>query len=401
MSLSIKQLCAADGNPFQLSVCAGQNSMRNIVNWIYMLEDEYIVRYFKGSELVVTTGMQQAENPEWMLGLVKRLYEKRVAGLIVNIGKFVFDIPADVLEYCDEHDFPLLTMPWEVHITNMIQTFCVAIINDQHESQRHDQAIRDAILRRGNEDEYREILGIYYNLEEDFTVFSVYTKYRSVEEIGEPLPENLEYFLETSLTRLKRHKDAKRIRIGLVRHENLQLVIINQANPRLLPEIRDVIFEVYREVKQTHAVYMGIGIRVMGLGELHKSYQRAITAMRMAIYLEQPVIRFEDMGLYKILFSVKDDNILYSYADEILKPLDDFDENNHQYTELLKMYIHCNRSLEQTAKELFLHRNTVNYRIQKMKEILDNPLKTVEDLFPFQVALAIRDMQKKAGEKRP
>ena len=41
-----------------------------------------------------------------------------------------------------------------------------------------------------------------------------------------------------------------------------------------------------------------------------------------------------------------------------------------------------------------MHRNTVNYQIQKMKELLNSPLKTVEDMLPFQVALAIRDMRK-------
>ncbi|MCI6019066.1 MAG: helix-turn-helix domain-containing protein [Clostridiales bacterium] len=51
------------------------------------------------------------------------------------------------------------------------------------------------------------------------------------------------------------------------------------------------------------------------------------------------------------------------------------------------------RSLEGTARAMFLHRNTVNYRIQKMKTLLGSPLKTLEDLFPYQVALAIRDME--------
>lgn len=401
MSISIKQLYDGNDNPFQLSVCAGRNSLHNIVNWIYMMEDEHIVPYFSGSELIVTTGMQQAENPQWLLCTVKRLYEKRTAGLIVNTGKFIFTIPQDVLDFCNEHEFPLLTMPWEVRITEMTQTFCVRIINNKHESILHDQAIRDAILRHDNEAEYREILATYYSMDADFTVISIYLKY-----IGEPQDEatappisNLEYYLETQLRQLQKKMNAKKTRIGLVRHENFQLLIINHASDNMLPRIRDVIFDVYSGIMKTHAIFIGIGIKVMGLSELHKSYQRAITAMRMAIYQNKPFIQFEDMGFYKILFSVKDENILYSYADEILKPLDEYDAHQHNYMELLKCYIQCDRSLELTAKEMFLHRNTVNYRIQKMKKILNSPLKTVEDLFPYQVALAIRDMESKASRK--
>lgn len=399
MSVSIKQLCAADDNPFQLSVCAGHGNLHNVVNWIYMLEDEHIIPYFSGSELIVTTGMQQTDNPTWLLNIVKHLYEKGTAGLIINTGKFISEIPPDVLAFCNEHEFPLLTMPWEVRITEMTQTFCVMIMNDRHESLIHDKAIRDAILKHDNEAEYREILGIHYDLSADFTVIAIYTKY-----IGEPEEEaasqpasNIEFLLETQLRRLRKNMDAANTRIGMVRHDNLQLLIINHAADTMLPRIQDVIFHVYHETMKTHAIYIGIGIKVIDISELHKSYQRAVTAMRMALYQNQPVIQFEDMGFYKILFSVKDDNLLYSYADEILKPLDEFDSHQHNYLELLKCYIQCDRSLEHTAKAMFLHRNTVNYRIQKMKEILNSPLKTLDDLFPYQVALAIRDMENKTS----
>ena len=114
--------------------------------------------------------------------------------------------------------------------------------------------------------------------------------------------------------------------------------------------------------------------------------------MRMAVYRNVPYIHFEDMGFYKILFSVKDEDILSAYADEILAPIEGDDAKRQGYIELLQAYIQNDRSLERTAAALYLHRNTVNYRIQKMKMLLNSPLKTVEDLFPFQVALAIRDM---------
>lgn len=217
MSLSIKQLYTADNNLFELSVCAGHGSLHNIVNWIYMLEDEHIVPYFSGSELIVTTGMQQAENPDWLLGIVKQLVRKRTAGLIVNTGKFIFTIPQDVLDFCNEHDFPLLTMPWEVRITEMTQSFCVMIMNDRHESLVHDQAVRDAILRHDNESEYREILGTYYDLNADFTIVSIYTKY-----IGDPQDEttalplsNLEYYLMPQLNKLQRNMHAKKTRLDI------------------------------------------------------------------------------------------------------------------------------------------------------------------------------------------
>lgn len=392
MAVTLKKLCSENDNAFKLSLLAGQNSIRNVVTWAYVLEDEYLIRYFHGSDLAVTTCMKLTMDPDWLMKFVKTLVHRRAAGLIINVGKFIFDIPDDVIDYCEQHDFPLMTMPWEIHITDLIHTFCTRIISEQQESVIHDKAIRDAIMKRENEEEYREILGRYYDLEGRFTIILVYTT--TPANVETPKVEDMEYVFMNRIRRFKTKHGLKGLKIGLLSYENFELMLLNNTDAALLPEIRGIILDVYKEAASNNAIYIGVGIEVKGLANLSKSYHRARTAMRMAIYRNEPYVKFEDMGFYKILFSIKDDEILYSYADEILAPLDAYEADHEGFLELLKAYIHNDRSLERTAQELYLHRNTVNYRVQKLKTILDNPLKTVEDLFPYQVALAIRDMER-------
>lgn len=390
MSVSLKKLCSEDGNPFKLSLCAGQNSIRNVVTWVYMLEDEYIIPYFHGSELPVTTCIKLSADPTWLMTLVQKLVECHASGLIINVGKFIYDIPGDVIDYCNNCDFPLLTMPWEIKITDMIQSFCTRIISERQETIIHDKAMRDAISKRENVEEYREILGKYYDLEGKFSVILIYCTLPE-EEVG--LIDNLEHLFINQIRRFKTRYGLKQIKIGLISHEHYELMICNNTDTSLLPEIRKIILEVYEKANKAKAVFIGVGNEVQGLSHIDKSFHRARTAMRMAVYRNEPFIRFEEMGFYKILFSVKDDDVLYSYANEILGPLDEFEEEHHGYLEMLKIYIQNDRSLEKTAAAMYLHRNTVNYRLQKMKSLLNSPLKTLEDLFPFQVALAIRDME--------
>jgi DNA-binding PucR family transcriptional regulator len=47
------------------------------------------------------------------------------------------------------------------------------------------------------------------------------------------------------------------------------------------------------------------------------------------------------------------------------------------------------------AEERYTHRNTINYRIQKIKKIIGCDLKNTEELFPYQVAFYIKDMELK------
>lgn len=390
MSVTLKKLCSENHNPFELSLCAGQNSIRNVVSWVYLLEDEYIIPYFHGSELAVTTCIRLSMDPSWLMTLVQKLVECHAAGLIINVGKFIFSIPQEVIDYCNTCDFPLLTMPWEIKLTDLIQVFCTRIISEQQESIIHDKAMRDALEKRDNEEEYREILSKYYDLDGKFTVILIHSTLQE-EEIGKS--DNIEHIFINRIRRFKTRYGLKEIKIGLISHEHYELMILNNTDSSLLPDIRNIILDVYEKAAEVQAIFIGVGNEIQGISNISKSFHRARTAMRMAVYRNVPFIRFEEMGFYKILFSVKDDDVLSSYANEILGPLDAYDAEHHGYLEMLKVYIQNDRSLEKTAATLFLHRNTVNYRLQKMKKLLNSPLKTAEDLFPFQVALAIRDME--------
>ena len=391
MAVTLKRLYRENSAGFRLSLSAGQNGINNVVSWVYMLEDEFIIPYFHGSELAVTTGMKYAADSGWLLALVRRLHENNVAGLIVNTGKFIRRLPQDVVDYCNACDFPVFTMP------EMLQSFCVRIMNDQQESAVHDRAMRDAIQKRENVTEYTDTLGRFYDLDGPFTVFCIYLRQQSQNAIEEN--QNREYLLETRIRHLKQTRALSNVHIGIVTYESYLLLVFNNAPQQMLDLITDLILDVYADAAKARNLFVGVGIEVNGLADIDKSYNRAATAMRMAMYRGLPVVRFEDMGIYKILFSVKDEDILYSYADEILAPLDRYDQKNHSFIELLKTYIREDRSLAGTAEALFMHRNTVNYQIQKMKELLGSPLKTVEDLLPYQVALAIRDMEEPSARR--
>ena len=204
--------------------------------------------------------------------------------------------------------------------------------------------------------------------------------------------QGIEYAFINRLRRFKTINEMTSSKFGLLNHDNCQLIVANNVDRTQMPGLMKIILDIYEDAAKAHALFVGVGIEVTGLSNINKSFNRAHTAMRMAVYRNVPYIHFEDMGFYKILFSVKDEDILSAYADEILAPIEGDGAKRQGYIELLQAYIQNDRSLERTAAALYLHRNTVNYRIQKMKTLLNSPLKTVEDLFPFQVALAIRDM---------
>jgi len=57
----------------------------------------------------------------------------------------------------------------------------------------------------------------------------------------------------------------------------------------------------------------------------------------------------------------------------------------------LFFYLKYNGSIQAIAKELFTHRNTIQYRMNKIKELLDCNLEDAKDRFNYQLAFYIKD----------
>ncbi|MNH36488.1 Purine catabolism regulatory protein [compost metagenome] len=59
------------------------------------------------------------------------------------------------------------------------------------------------------------------------------------------------------------------------------------------------------------------------------------------------------------------------------------------YINTLEGYFNNNQNLGKTAKAMFIHRNTLIYRIEKIKEILNTDLKNAEEILQIQLALKV------------
>ena len=76
-------------------------------------------------------------------------------------------------------------------------------------------------------------------------------------------------------------------------------------------------------------------------------------------------------------------------VDKIYKPLAD---NSAELLETLVAYLECGRSLEATSKQLFVHANTVRYRLKKISEIIGWDATGAHEAFILQAAIVLGSM---------
>lgn len=83
------------------------------------------------------------------------------------------------------------------------------------------------------------------------------------------------------------------------------------------------------------------------------------------------LIPSDDYKLLQVISEIPRDRLEY-YCSETVLRIRDFDiSNNTDYLRTMFFYLHTGRSVQHTADILHIHRNTVTYRIERMKELFD------------------------------
>ncbi|MFC7394025.1 PucR family transcriptional regulator [Scopulibacillus cellulosilyticus] len=118
-------------------VAAGHNGLLHPVQWVHILETPGGYSFLNGGELVLSTASGFGKDSRERLCYLRELIKKRAAGLCIELGSVIGEIPQDMIELAEQHDFPLIAFKKPVHFVN--------ITMDLHETimYRHIEAMRD------------------------------------------------------------------------------------------------------------------------------------------------------------------------------------------------------------------------------------------------------------------
>lgn len=126
-----------------------------------------------------------------------------------------------------------------------------------------------------------------------------------------------------------------------------------------------------------------------------RAYREAEQALTIALRLfgSNRTTAFDDLGIYRLLFHLHGTPELTSFYEETLKKVVEHDERHgSELVPTLKAFFANHGNLSRTADALYLHRNTVSYRLQRVEEITGLHLDDEDDRFRLQLALKLRDI---------
>ena len=134
---------------------------------------------------------------------------------------------------------------------------------------------------------------------------------------------------------------------------------------------------------------IGVGGRTSGVGDFPASHREALLALNLikGQSSKQQVVAFDRLGVYRLLATAEDPREIERYVQEWLGPLLDYDERRKSELVLtLYHYLDCGGRYDEAAKALSVHRSTLKYRLQRIRDVSQLQLGEPDVNFNLQLA---------------
>ena len=135
---------------------------------------------------------------------------------------------------------------------------------------------------------------------------------------------------------------------------------------------------------------IGVGTLAMHLRDLSVRYKEAQTAIDIGKVFdtEKTVINYESLGIGRLIYQLPT-TMCQMFLNEVFKknPIDSLDEET---LGIINEFFDNNLNISETSRKLFVHRNTLVYRLGKIKKITGLDLREFDQAIVFKVALMVK-----------
>ena len=144
-------------------------------------------------------------------------------------------------------------------------------------------------------------------------------------------------------------------------------------------------------------VTVGVGRDFASFEHLPDAFRQAELAARLGARLwgGNRAVHYADLGVHRVLFALQEHEEMITPA---LQRLLDHDERHHtDYVGTLAAYLSCMGRLRAAAEQLDIHRNTLEYRMQRIEELAGERLDDPNNRLALELGIRLLEMRRKTG----
>ncbi len=137
-------------------------------------------------------------------------------------------------------------------------------------------------------------------------------------------------------------------------------------------------------------VVIGIGTSVMGIKNLASSFREAQVSLEvMKVFdTEKNIVSYDNLGIARLIYQLPT-TLCETFLSEVLKK-GSIDSLDQETLLTIQKFFENNLNVSETSRKLFVHRNTLVYRVEKIKKLTGLDLRNFDDAIVFKVALMVK-----------
>ncbi|MBQ3215308.1 MAG: helix-turn-helix domain-containing protein [Oscillospiraceae bacterium] len=171
------------------------------------------------------------------------------------------------------------------------------------------------------------------------------------------------------------------------------IAVIKQITPTTTEEDLDVIARQIEDTLRNELfikTVIGIGTIAEHLRSLADSYKEAQTAIDVGKVFdtEKSIINYENLGIGRLIYQLPT-TLCEIFLSEVFKK-NSIDSLDQETLFTINKFFENNLNVSETSRKLFVHRNTLVYRLEKIKKLTGLDLRQFDHAIVFKVALMVR-----------
>lgn len=180
----------------------------------------------------------------------------------------------------------------------------------------------------------------------------------------------------------------------LYEHENLLTSLICMTKDPTGTRLKNFLRDLARQMRTEHGVHLSIGIGNLcqHLSDYRRGFAEATEALQMGQNLnhEGGVTHFNDLGVYRYLYKIaRMDDLRDMYQDQVASIASYDRRKGTDLLDTLETYLECAGNLTKTSNRLFVHRNTLIQRLERLQSLCQIDLQERSNWLTLQVAIKV------------
>lgn len=370
---------------------SGESGLDRGVSWPNIAQTVSIREWLVGGDVILMSGVGLKITDEFLTDIVIQAADGRAACIIILINpEHIASIPQAAIDEAVKRGLAVFAAPWETKLSRVIGSVSMLVSNDRLEERMHSEFLDRLLSGEINHDDsaYRQSMEKYGLLGEKAVAVIDYKfdeKYLQT--------ENQAYHNDRVMRKMISLFEQYFGKINYLNQYNRQAFIISADNKEEKDIVNTIrtIYNIFIKENKTVHVRIGIGEIAQGLEGLKKSYDQSRIARKTIN--KSGVMFYKELGIYQLLFYIDDTSKIDDYVKEILNPLLIYDKKNNQnLIDTLREYLKCGQNVSQASQNLYIHRNTMIKRVEKIEELLGCSIKNAEVTNQLYNAVKIYDL---------